>query len=651
MAKLSGFSRRLLRDRRGNVLLIGAASMLPLLGMLGGAFDMARAYLVRTRLQQACDAAVLAGRLGMGAEAWSSVAQQKADRYFQSNFRTGQYGSTGSRIIYEPRSISTVHATASASVPMLIMKVFGFGAIDLQASCDAQMELPNADIMFVLDTTLSMAESNPGDSISRIAALRSSVQNFYTVLQKAKGSETRLRYGFVPYASTVNVGTLLKPDWLVSRWTYQSRVAKEVESVPRTGSEFKEEPTGPWTYVSGSKDTTTYTIPAERCTVTSEQNYKPYDENRVNNPDGTATWTAVQIINNIDRSARLSGGACTVTEVRYKDYVQKQPWRRYKNPDAGAVTYDNRYWWDYAPVEYALASLRNADGLGNVSGGEFTAQVANNHQMRTISWTRSNACIEERQSSLNHDAMKADPGFDLDVDTVPIAGDAKTQWRPALPGLVYSRKQWNANDIRDDRWGAPTTVLHSYDNYITPSSDTAVRAACPTYARKLSVIDATTLSSYLASLKPAGLTYHDVGFLWGLRLLSAQGLFASENQAPLGSKLARHLIFMTDGQTETHVADYDAYGLSALDRRRTPATRLPTAGEQNSLVEQRLGSLCLVAKAKGVTVWVIAFGTSLTPLLSGCATQGHAFEAKNAAELEAAFSDIAKRISHLRLVR
>ena len=136
-----------------------------------------------------------------------------------------------------------------------------------------------------------------------------------------------------------------------------------------------------------------------------------------------------------------------------------------------------------------------------------------------------------------------------------------------------------------------------------------------------------------------------------MRLLSAQGPFASENQATTSTKLARHLIFMTDGQTETNIGDYDAYGLSALDRRRTPSGRLPTSDEQNTLVENRLSSLCRIAESKSITVWVIAFGTSLTPLLRNCSADGHAFEAKNTSELNEAFANIAGGIAQLRLVR
>ena len=306
---------------------------------------------------------------------------------------------------------------------------------------------------------------------------------------------------------------------------------------------------------------------------------------------------------------------------------------------------------NYKPVEYNLTALKATGGGGVVSGGKFNAMVANDYKVREIKWDQSNACIEERQTSGGNLPASATAGSDLDVDALPRAGNQATQWRPMLPGLVYARKQGSLTSMPDTDWGTPNAVVRSSSNYATPSGSTTLRGACPTYARKLEAISATTLRSYMDALKPAGLTYHDVGFLWGLRLLSAQGLFASENQAPATGKVARHLIFMTDGQTETNIGDYDAYGLSALDRRRTPINRLPTASEQNGIVEQRLSGLCAVAQAKGITVWVIAFGTSLTPLLSSCANPDHAFEAKNAAQLQEAFSNIAGRISQLRLVK
>ena len=64
---MKGFLGRLARDTRGNVLAIVAAAVLPMTAFVGAGLDLSRAYLVRTRLQQACDAGVLAGRRTMGA--------------------------------------------------------------------------------------------------------------------------------------------------------------------------------------------------------------------------------------------------------------------------------------------------------------------------------------------------------------------------------------------------------------------------------------------------------------------------------------------------------------------------------------------------------------------------------------------------------
>ena len=43
--------------------------------------------------------------------------------------------------------------TASATLPMTLMRVFGKTTETLTVTCDAEMRLPNTDVMFVLDTT------------------------------------------------------------------------------------------------------------------------------------------------------------------------------------------------------------------------------------------------------------------------------------------------------------------------------------------------------------------------------------------------------------------------------------------------------------------------------------------------------------------
>ncbi|MDB5725882.1 MAG: hypothetical protein JWQ16_2636, partial [Novosphingobium sp.] len=135
--------------------------------------------------------------------------------------------------------------------------------------------------------------------------------------------------------------------------------------------------------------------------------------------------------------------------------------------------------------------------------------------------------------------------------------------------------------------------------------------------------------------------------------ISRDGIFGTENRAGEATgAISRNIIFMTDGDTDTRIQAYDAWGLSATARRRTPTTAIPTNADTNTLTESRLTELCTAAKNdKNITVWVIAFGTTLTPLLSNCASPNRAYQADNAAALATTFSQIASQIAQLRLVQ
>src|SRR3546814_5727577 len=59
--------------------------------------------------------------------------------------------------------------------------------------------------------------------------------------------------------------------------------------------------------------------------------------------------------------------------------------------------------------------------------------------------------------------------------------------------------------------------------------------------------DLSDFDGYVDTLTPNGRTYHDIGLIWGARLISPTGLFASENATTArGGEIQRHVIFMTD---------------------------------------------------------------------------------------------------------
>jgi len=344
MNALAKYSKSIARDRRGNVLFMGAISFIPLLGMLGGALDLTRMYMVRTRLQQACDASVLSGRAAMGNRTWDGAAKTVADRYFTTNFNPGRYGTTGSRIDYRVGVDLVVKGDAEVSVPMALMQTFGFAPMLIKATCDAKLELPNSDVMFVLDNTLSMSETNTGDSVNRLQALRNSVNAFYATLENVRGPQTRIRYGFVPYSSTVNVGMLLKSEWLVDRWTYQSREYESTERVENKAGDYNTSWSG-WKQTGGSSSSRTYTIPPENCVAPKSTNTSKTEKGPVTTyPDGTRVWTEKRTSNGTKYTASLSGSVCTVTETIYNSLTEEETVTQTPNSKAGEVSYSDRIW-------------------------------------------------------------------------------------------------------------------------------------------------------------------------------------------------------------------------------------------------------------------------------------------------------------------
>ncbi|WP_267387167.1 vWA domain-containing protein [Sphingomonas sp. GC_Shp_3] len=664
MRRVVVWLKRLRNDERGNVLVLSALGLLLLLGMGGGALDLSRIYLVKTRMQQGCDAGVLAYRKSMQGTNVLPTTYPTALAYFNANFSPGRYGSMNTQFPQPTVDANVVvHGTATTTVPMALMQIFGFKQITLGSTCDAQLQLPNTDVMFVLDTTGSMTDTNPGDSDNKITGLRNAVLNFYNTLEQAKISGTQVRYGFVPYSNTVNVGLLLKREWIVNNWTYQSRQFDRQQQ-DQTGTQGNTVTTSSaWTPAITPTTTTSYGDP-ENCSAPANTAATTNSSSTPWNPSASAvprSRTNYRTYGGDTYSATVnSSGQCVITKNSYPSTQQSQTQTVSNNPNAGQPTYTTRNYFWYKPVSYDVSAFKGAAtsglmaGASNVSMANVNAPSGSNAtgSDQKVSWVAASACIEERKTLRPGETGTA---WDMDVDSTPDTSKPETQWAPFLPALLFARQVTNYTATPPT--GFNTADVNTTAGYTQLSSYPYNRAACPSPARKLQSKEAgltsSALQSYLNALLTRGDTYHDIGFLWGLRLISKEGLFGSENtSAPDGSSIARNIIFMTDGDTESHIQDYDAYGLSALDRRRTDPSSLPSDSDQNSIVEDRLTRYCTIAKnKKGITVWVIAFGTDLTPLLKNCASQGRAFQANNSQQLNDTFAEIAAKIAQLRLTK
>ena len=563
-SRTTGVLTRFRRDVAGNALAIMAASVLPMVAAVGGAIDMSRNYMAKSRLQQACDAGVLAGRKLQGSQPYSAVEGQAA-QYFRINFPDNVYGTQTATFTSRSVTGNEVAGNATVFVPSTLGSVVGYAGTDLAVNCSARLDISDTDIMFVLDLTGSMncsstagvycpnvdnggvewgsGTTNPDESAklnsrSRIGALRNAVINFTNTLNGVTTSSTQVRYGFVPYAHSVNVGRLLDPTWINNTATYASRQAL-IETAPLQSR---------W----------------------NGYNTEYYCPNNYN----------------------LNGAQCTRTRWTHKNLS-----------------------FDVSKFK-TFASTRIPTRLNNSS----------------MIW---DGCVEER-STVAQQTFGTIPGDAYDLNMDAPASSQQTRWSPLWREVSYFR---DANTSQQ--------VFETVD-----SDRNQFSAACPTAAKLTETPDPSrSIRDYVLSFKGGGATYHDTGMIWGLRLISPTGLWASHNAPRPDNIRVRHIIFMTDGAMLPWDNFTGAYG---IERHMNRVGGGATA--QSELIARhnaRFLAVCRLAREQyNVKVWAIAFGEQLANTkLADCADPGHAYQADNPETLNTIFQQIAEQVADLRLSR
>jgi Flp pilus assembly protein TadG len=667
--KQGGFARnqqrflsRIRRDVSGNTIALVAAALVPLTAMIGGGVDVARIYMTKTRLQQACDAGSLAGRKVMGSGVWTTTgtdsAKSQAESYFRANFTEGTYGSYDVDIEYTEDE-GTVNGQATATLPLVIMHMFAEDEKQLTVTCDAALDLSNTDVMFVLDTTGSMAwcvdgttSCNSGSG-SRIVALREAVMAFYDALAPTVSEDSQLRYGFVPYSSSVNVGRILyqaNPNWLRSSATYQSRVwtdgYEQVASawgtpvVDRDPSNPQNQRTGSWSDQSVNTTVTSRSAcnglaspPDSAAEAVGSPQVTDYESNVDDNTGvKTVTYIETQAYRQYQYRYRWSSSKCWLQRREYTYDIESDVTEVSQPTAWDQIPSDNAY-WVYGPTTYDVSAY-----IETINGGEAVrTQTGNSGGNVDSTW---NGCIEERQTvSENSFSPPSADAYDLDLNLVPTSDDA-TKWTPAWSNITYLRQ-------------APVTQNVSVNNQ-TRGNFSRAGHYCPHEAIKLGGYDRDEVQDYVDSLIAVGATYHDMGMIWGGRLLSPTGLFADENAyTASGDSISRHLVFMTDGELAPNTSLYGLYGVEYLDRRVTGAAGI---GVQNNRHEDRFLAICQAVRNMNVTIWIVGLGTDLSDAMYECAGEtrdasSHVYESDSADELIDNFRRIAGDIAALRLER
>jgi Flp pilus assembly protein TadG len=660
-ARRGTFMSRLARDVRGNTLAIVAAALVPLAGMIGSGLDMSRAYMAKTRLQSACDAAALAGRRIMNNDTMTTAVRNEATRFFNFNFRQRLYDTDPfTPVVTRPVS-GTVRVTASTRIPTTIMHIFGFESLPLNVTCEASLNFVNTDIMLVLDVTGSMDQMLNGTQ--KIVALRDAVMALYDELApvqtQLQANGLRMRYGIVPYSTTVNVGRLLRlddPNNLAASASYSTRVANYNTLVPTST------PTTIWEYYRGSAAPQTSITASQATTAISSANCARFNQNQSftgftpTSPltsGGPAPATTYATTFPYDGSVTTGGssGEFGWTGAPVTSGTNKSCRRRRTDT---TTTYRYSYTSDsFLTTNVDVSGFRTSDtvtmatGANNGTTTDFSGTVAasGTYTMQQLSaqgtgvGTQNVAwggCIMERQTSAPSTITTTTPtglaipaaAFDLDINMMPTT-DA-SRWRPMLPQIIWGRTAGTGSQ------SSGTLIGTGY---------------CPVEARRLATWTRSNMQSYVNSLTAVGSTYHDVGMIWGARMLSTGGVFADGCETFNAMPCTRHIIFMTDGQMDTDNQILTFQGIERNDQR-VAGMSSPSEAELNGRHMQRFKMICNAARGMNTSIWVIAFGTTLSPEMAACASnanQASTITDRNA--LIARFREIGNNIGALRLTQ
>lgn len=702
------FMARLRSDVSGNVFAMTAAAVFPMVGVVGGAIDASRTYMTRARLQAACDSAVLAGRKAMATKVYDTAAQTRADAMFNFNFQDADFQTAGTNFDAEADANGKLEASAATSVPMTLMRMFGFSKTEISVNCSADVQIPNIDIVFVLDVTGSMGFEL--DDETRMDALHRAAKGFYSTLATqmaaAGANGGRIRYGFVPFSQAVNGRDLFQSSpntggdrgelplsHLASSMSVESREANFVNVAGSAA--WKSDPdSGITTYRQEYDHSDNDTIqPFEQDTDDGTKMSNADCENYGNNKSFAIAGGTVRYVHLFPQTA-WPGGEGRGSSTLY--YVDGSSTHQTTEPTSG------NYFWRIT------FSRRSSDWEDGEKTNKFKVCERNVHwekfvknipEFRFKNWTYRTVTYDSSVFRANTAIRYARPWFDADRDgrkdsneiddnrdfddyLAPDAGPYSPVELAATPNsgnLNFETFQWNgcleerettaatsfapipaaAFDLNwlaggtttQTRW-RPIMDKVTYNrgqsgNVTTTQTVGPASQACPTARmQNLQEWTQTGFDDYIDSLQPLGGTYLDIGLIWGLRLIAPQGMFAARNlTGPNGGQISRHVIFLTDGEMSPADSSVSAYGLESVSKRITNGTNTSA----KTLHLRRFQALC-DGQRGAIALWAIGFATEVEGALTDCADPGRAFQADDADDLEHAFTSIARDIADLRLV-
>src|SRR5882672_3737582 len=212
-------AKRFAGANQGNIAVIFAVALVPILSFMGAAIDYSRANSARSSLQSALDstALMISKDLTDGRISPSDI-EVKARSYFAALYtnKDSTVLSDNIHITYLPKDTSTgtsqVVISGSGYVTSDFMKIAGFPQLNFNTGATATWGNSRMRVAMVLDNTGSM------DQNGKMAAMQTAAKDMIDTLSGYNKQDGDVYISIIPFAKDVNVGTTnVNESWI--NWT------------------------------------------------------------------------------------------------------------------------------------------------------------------------------------------------------------------------------------------------------------------------------------------------------------------------------------------------------------------------------------------------------------------------------------------------
>ncbi|MGY3476549.1 pilus assembly protein TadG-related protein [Bradyrhizobium ottawaense] len=205
VSRLGRLCARFATAEQGNIAVIFAIALVPVLSFVGAAIDYSRAAQARASMQSALDstALMLSRDLSSGTITTSQISS-KAQTYFNAlftNTTTLPSVTVGATYTASTSIGSTIQLTGTGTYTTSFMKIAGFPTLGIDTTSTSAWGLTRMRVALVLDVTGSMADDG------KMPAMQTAAKNLVDQLSTLAKTNGDVYISVVPFSKDVNVGS------------------------------------------------------------------------------------------------------------------------------------------------------------------------------------------------------------------------------------------------------------------------------------------------------------------------------------------------------------------------------------------------------------------------------------------------------------